>query len=108
MSMTPLAARRCRHRTEGLSRAEAGAHLDELPGWTLGDSGIAKTFSFANFHETMAFVNAVAWIAHREDHHPDMTVGYNRCRIQWSTHSVGGLSENDLICAAKVEALGVD
>ncbi len=103
--MTPLAARRCRPRTEGIRRAEAEAFLGELPGWSLDDNGIAKTFSFANFHETMAFVNAVAWLAHREDHHPDLAVGYNRCRVTWSTHSVGGLSENDLICAAKVEAL---
>jgi 4a-hydroxytetrahydrobiopterin dehydratase len=53
----------------------------------------------------MAFVNAVAWIAHREDHHPDLAVSYNRCRVEWSTHSVGGLSENDFICAAHIEAM---
>jgi 4a-hydroxytetrahydrobiopterin dehydratase len=53
----------------------------------------------------MAFVNASAWISHREDHHPDLEVGYNKCRVRYSTHSIGGISENDLICAAKVEAL---
>lgn len=103
--MTPLAARRCGHQTNALSQADAERHMPELPGWSLGEKGIAKTFSFADYHETLAFVNAVAWIAHREDHHPDLNVGYNRCRVEWSTHSVGGLSENDLICAAKVEAL---
>lgn len=106
--MTPLTSRRCRHRTEGISPAEAERFRGELPGWTVDANGATKTFSFADFHETMAFVNAVAWIAHREDHHPDLEVGYNRCRVTWSTHSVGGLSENDLICAAKVEALLAD
>jgi 4a-hydroxytetrahydrobiopterin dehydratase len=53
----------------------------------------------------MAFVNAVAWIAHRENHHPDLEVGYNSCRVSYTTHAIGGLSENDFICAAKVEAL---
>ncbi|MCU0805165.1 MAG: 4a-hydroxytetrahydrobiopterin dehydratase [Burkholderiales bacterium] len=103
--MTPLATRRCRHQTHAISRADATAHLPELAGWTLGGTSVAKTFKFANYHETMAFVNAIAWIAHREDHHPDLSVGYDRCRVEWTTHSVGGLSENDLICAAKVEAL---
>ena len=68
-------------------------------------SSIERTFTFADFHATMAFVNAVAWMAHREDHHPDLTVGYNRCRVEYSTHAIGGLSENDFICAAKVDAL---
>ena len=53
----------------------------------------------------MAFVNAVAWLAHREDHHPDMTVSFNQCRVAYSTHAISGLSENDFICAAKVDAL---
>ncbi|MCU0897204.1 MAG: 4a-hydroxytetrahydrobiopterin dehydratase [Burkholderiales bacterium] len=103
--MTPLAARRCRHQTEATPLAEALTHLAELPGWEIGEKALVKTFAFADYHQTIAFVNAVAWIAHREDHHPDLGVTYNRCRVEWSTHSVGGLSENDLICAAKVEAL---
>jgi 4a-hydroxytetrahydrobiopterin dehydratase len=53
----------------------------------------------------MAFVNASAWISHREDHHPDLLVGYNRCRAAYVTHAIGGLSENDFICAAKLDAL---
>lgn len=81
--------------------------LGELPGWTLADDGqtIGKSFTFADFHRTMAFVNAVAWIAHAEDHHPDFEVGYSRCTLRFSTHDVGGLSRNDFICAAKVEHL---
>ena len=77
-----------------------------LPGWVVKDGGaISKTFNFKNYYETIAFVNAIAWIAHHEDHHPDLEVGYNRCKVTYSTHSVGGLSENDFICAAKVERL---
>ena len=75
--------------------------------WSLNDEGkeISRLFTFKNYYQTMAFVNAAAWIAHGEDHHPDMEVGYNRCRISYSTHAIGGLSENDFICAAKTDAL---
>ncbi len=76
-----------------------------LPGWTQKAGAIEKTFAFANYHETMAFVNAVAFIAHREDHHPDLGVHYNRCTVTYSTHSAGGVTQNDLICAARVESL---
>jgi 4a-hydroxytetrahydrobiopterin dehydratase len=79
--------------------------LKQLPGWGRTGGEIAKAFEFKNYHETMAFVNATAWVSHREDHHPDLEVGYNTCRVRYSTHSVGGLSENDFICAAKIEAL---
>ena len=77
------------------------------PQWQVDAAGLtlARDFRFGDFHATMAFVNAVAWIAHVEDHHPDLEVGYGHCRVAWSTHSVGGLSENDFICAAKVDAL---
>jgi 4a-hydroxytetrahydrobiopterin dehydratase len=77
------------------------------PEWQFDAEGRAlnRDFRFADFHATMAFVNAVAWIAHAEDHHPELEVGYDRCRVTFSTHSVGGLSVNDFICAAKVDAL---
>jgi len=91
--------------TAALAKEEAARLLKQLPGWELSGVQIAKAYSFKNYHETMAFVNATAWISHREDHHPDLEVGYNRCTVRYSTHSVGGLSENDFICAAKVEAL---
>jgi 4a-hydroxytetrahydrobiopterin dehydratase len=83
------------------------AYLAELPGWTLADDGsdISKTFRFDDFHRTMAFVNAVAWIAHVEDHHPDFKVSYPSCELHYSTHDVGGLSLNDFICAARIERL---
>ncbi|MBI5462327.1 MAG: 4a-hydroxytetrahydrobiopterin dehydratase [Gammaproteobacteria bacterium] len=75
--------------------------------WSIaaGNDSIHREFRFRNFHETMAFVNALAWIAHREDHHPDLEVGYNRCAVQYSTHAAAGLTENDFICAAKIDAL---
>src|SRR6266700_3183189 len=79
--------------------------LKEISGWALAGNRIERTFQFKNYYETMAFVNAVAWIAHVQDHHPDMEVGYNKCKVAYSTHSVGGLSENDFICAAKVSSL---
>lgn len=91
-----------------LSRTQAQALLGEIPGWALNDDAgeISRTYKFGNYYETLAFVNALAWVAHREDHHPDLEVGYNRCRVRFSTHSVNGLSENDFICAAKINALG--
>ncbi len=76
-----------------------------LDGWEVHGAVLQRHCSFANYHDTMAFVNAVAWIAHRSDHHPDLQVGYNRCQVQWSTHSTGGLTLKDLICAAQVDAL---
>lgn len=88
-----------------LSQDEAKNLLGQLDGWELHDNRISKTFEFKNYYQVIAFVNAVAWMTHREDHHPDMTVGYNKCGVEYSTHAIGGLSENDFICAAKVEAL---
>jgi 4a-hydroxytetrahydrobiopterin dehydratase len=78
---------------------------DAALGWKLMDGALEKTYCFANFHETMAFVNALAWIAHREDHHPDLTVSYNRCTVRFNTHDVGGISASDFVCAAAVDAL---
>jgi 4a-hydroxytetrahydrobiopterin dehydratase len=93
--------------TPPLDRSEVLRLLEQAPGYEIGSDGksISKKYHFKNFYETMAFVNALAWIAHREDHHPDLEVGYNACRVTYATHSIGGISENDLICAAKVEAL---
>ena len=79
--------------------------LKGLQGWKVEGGKLAKSFDFANYYETMAFVNALAWISHREDHHPDLAVGYNKCRVEYMTHAINGLSENDFICAAKCDAL---
>lgn len=81
--------------------------LEQLKGWEFdGDANeIRKTFTFQNYYETMAFVNAVAWIAHDQDHHPEMTVGYRTCQVVFTTHSVQGVTRNDFICAAAVNRL---
>lgn len=88
-----------------MAAAEVESNLAQAPGWALVAGAIEKTYGFADFHRTMAFVNALAWIAHAEDHHPDLQLGYNRCTVRFNTHSVGGISINDFICAAKVDAL---
>ena len=88
-----------------LAPAELTRHLQTLADWTHADKRLVKTFRFADYYETMAFVNAVAWIAHREDHHPDLSVHYNRVEVVYSTHDAGGVTLNDCICAAKVELL---
>lgn len=95
----------CEGGTKPLNRVMVEGYLADLPGWTLVESTIEKAFTFKNYHETMAFVNAVAFIAHREDHHPDMEVGYKVCKVKYTTHAIKGLSENDFICAAKIEQL---
>jgi len=82
--------------------------LSALDGWQRAahDSQcIIKTYRFKNYYETMAFVNAVAWIAHRQDHHPDLAVGYRECTVSYTTHSAGGLTEKDFAGAAKLDAL---
>ena len=77
----------------------------ELNGWQWQNHALEKSFDFAHFHETMAFINALAWVCHQEDHHPLLTVTFNRCVVRFDTHSIGGISMNDFICAAKVNAL---
>jgi 4a-hydroxytetrahydrobiopterin dehydratase len=92
-----------------LQPTEVVTRLAALPGWRLtgdgADVAIEKTFTFKNYHETIAFVNAIAFIAHRQDHHPDLSVHYNRCVVRWCTHDVQGLSETDFACAAQVDGL---
>lgn len=100
-----LAAMQARPDAPRLGADELAAHAATLPGWSTSDDRLAKAFAFADYAGTIAFVNAVAWIAQREDHHPDLEVGYNRCVVRWSTHSAGGITLNDVICAAKVERL---
>jgi 4a-hydroxytetrahydrobiopterin dehydratase len=92
-----------------LGPTQVVSRLSALDGWQFAGDGpdvaIEKTFRFANYHETMAFVNAVAFIAHAQDHHPDLSVHYSRCVVRFSTHDVKGLSDTDFECAAQVDAL---
>ena len=78
---------------------------EQVPGWRLIDGALEKTFNFKNYYETMAFVNALAFIAHTEDHHPDLAVSYNKCTVRLNTHDVGGVSVSDFFCASKFDAL---
>ena len=103
--LTSKQCKPCEGGVPPLSQDEANTLMKQIDGWTQFDRLIGKTFEFKNYYQTMTFVNAVAWISHREDHHPDMTVSYNKCRVEYSTHAIDGLSENDFICAAKVDAL---
>ena len=106
--MSDLASQQCQREVKPLSREDINDRLGQIASdWTLSDDGksISRSFKFKNYYETMAFVNVVAMVAHQQDHHPDMTVGYNTCRVDYSTHSVGGLSDNDFICAAKIDGL---
>lgn len=100
-----LAQEHCEAVVPKLSDAEAQALLAEVPGWSLEGGKLVKTFRFKDYYQTLAFVNASAFVSHREDHHPELTVGYDRVRVAYDTHSVDGLSRNDFICAARLEAL---
>ncbi len=97
----------CEGGVDPLSRQDAEAMLAQIPGWNLSDDGkmISRDFKFKGFYKTMGFVNAMAWIANQEVHHPDFEVGYDHCLVNFTTHAIDGLSENDFICAAKVNAL---
>ena len=88
-----------------LSPDVADGMLQKLSGWSREDAVIHQTFTFKNYYETVSFVNAVAWIANTQDHHPDIAFGYKTCTVRYTTHSVGGLSENDFICAARIDRL---
>lgn len=108
MTTSSLTSKKCKPSAGGaapLSQPEVNTLLKQLDGWAQHEQIIAKTFEFKNYYQTIAFVNVVAWLSHREDHHPDLSVGYSKCRVEYTTHDVSGLSENDFICAAKVDAL---
>lgn len=108
-TLTELLETKCQHTETGLSADEVAAHLREVDGWAQDGARIVKTFNFHDYYETLAFINAIAYVIHAEDHHPELTVTYNRCVVKFDTHTVnggkGGLSVNDFICAAKVDAV---
>ena len=109
--MNELAARKCRP-CDGGTPALTGAAAEELlkqlgTAWVLTENAhaIRREFGFRDFYRTMSFVNALAHVANIEDHHPDLEVGYNYCRVTFTTHAIRGLSENDFVCAAKVDLI---
>lgn len=93
-----------------LNATEIVSHLSQLngeqvQGWRLLDGALEKTYNFQNFHETMGFVNAVAFIANQQDHHPDLRVSYKQCVVRYNTHDVKGISMRDFDCAGRIDRL---
>jgi 4a-hydroxytetrahydrobiopterin dehydratase len=109
--MSELKDRRCAPCEGGMrpfKPEEARQYLEQIDSeWRLGadEKSLEREYRFKNFYHTMGFVNAIAYIANTEDHHPDLEVGYGHCNVTFTTHAIGGLSANDFICAAKIDAL---
>ena len=100
--------RQCKPFSKGdlpLNRESVTGYLSQLPGWKRAGNKIVKTFVFKDYYRTIGFVNALAFIANREDHHPELEVGYQTCGVSYTTHEAGGLTENDFICAAKIDGI---
>jgi 4a-hydroxytetrahydrobiopterin dehydratase len=109
MTTTDLLEQKCTPKTQALSAAEVDQQIAALDGWRVENGKIVREFGFGDYYETLAFINAIAYIIHAEDHHPELVVTYNHCIVRFDTHSVnngkGGLSINDFICATKVNAI---
>ena len=110
MKVCDLTQKKCQPCEGGvpvLTEDEAKNLLSKIPNWSLSDDGkiITRHFSFKGFNKVMGFINAIAWIANQEQHHPDVKYGYNYCDVSFTTHAIDGLSENDFICASKIDAL---
>jgi 4a-hydroxytetrahydrobiopterin dehydratase len=109
--MSELATRKCKPCEGGmpaLTPTEAAQLLTQISSaWTVTENAqaIRREFRFRDFYRTMSFVNALAHLANIEDHHPDLQIGYNYCRVTYTTHAIGGLSENDFVCAAKADLI---
>ncbi|MGB5725845.1 MAG: 4a-hydroxytetrahydrobiopterin dehydratase, partial [Thiogranum sp.] len=105
---TALIDTHCQRETGRLGSGDIEALIEQIHAdWSVSEDGqaIQRNFGFKNYYQTIAFVNALAWVAHQQDHHPELAVGYKHCNVHYSTHSVGGLSENDFICAARIDSL---
>lgn len=108
--MTQLSEKTCKPCEGGikpLSKDESSKLSENVRAWSLDTNNkyIERIFEFKGYYRTIAFVNAIAWIAHKENHHPDLEVSYNKCKVTYTTHAINGLSENDFICAAKVDEI---
>ncbi len=105
---TALIDKHCQRETGRLGSGDIESLIEQIHAdWSVSEDGqaIQRNFGFKNYYQTIAFVNALAWVAHQQDHHPELAVGYKHCNVHYSTHSVGGLSENDFICAARIDTL---
>ena len=112
MSQCNLSDKKCKPCEGGvaaLTQNDAEILLKTLKNWNLDEKAlwINKRFVFKDFYHTMSFVNAIAFIANQEGHHPDLLVGYHYCEVRFQTHAISGLSENDFICAAKIDQLSL-
>ena len=105
VTLAALAAQSCRAGAPLLASAELAPRLAVLAGWAHADGKLRKTFRLPDYYRTISFVNAIAWMANRQDHHPDMSVHYGHVVVDWSTHDAGGVTLNDCICAARTEQL---
>ena len=108
VNISPLANQQCKPCSAGtppLTQANIDKLMVQLEGWEQHGKLISRIVDFTNYHQAISFVNAVAWVSNQEDHHPELTISYNKCKVEYTTHSIDGLSENDFICAAKVDAL---
>ena len=109
VTRTDLLQRACRHLSEAAPEADISAALAALPDWSLEHGKLVRCFGLKDYHQNIAFVNAIASVIHQEDHHPELILTYQRCTVKYDTHSVnagkGGLSDNDFICAAKIDAV---
>ncbi|MFV2059327.1 MAG: 4a-hydroxytetrahydrobiopterin dehydratase [Gammaproteobacteria bacterium] len=105
--MTTLINSSCEESPKLLNESEINTFLSQISNWNFDkeNNKIFNEYQFKNYYSTIAFINAAAWIIHQENHHPDITFGYNKCNIEFSTHSIKGLSKNDFICAAKINQL---
>ncbi len=106
-ALTEQSCRPCEGGIDPLSAERVSRLLPQVPGWTLASDGhaIRRRFDFPGFGRTMGFINAMSWMANRQGHHPDFTAGADHCTVHYTTHAIGGLSENDFICAARLNAL---
>jgi 4a-hydroxytetrahydrobiopterin dehydratase len=101
-----LVTSQCAANAPALAQTDIDALLREVPAWAVVDGKLARRFAFTDYYDTIAFVNALAWMTHQQDHHPELLVTYNSCDMRLNTHSAGGaLSRNDFICAARADAL---
>jgi 4a-hydroxytetrahydrobiopterin dehydratase len=103
LDLASLAAQNCRAGAPLLPAPELKRALVALPGWTHSNKRLFRSYNFPDYYHTIAFVNALAWMANVQDHHPDLSVHYARVVVEWSTHDAGGVTLNDCICAAKTE-----
>ncbi len=105
--LTSIRCVACEGGIPALTTDEIKNLLPAVQGWEVSSDGkyISRRFTFKGFYKTMAFVNALAWIANQENHHPDMEVGFNYCLVKYQTHAIDGLTKNDFICAAKINQL---